>query len=270
MQTKDAIREFFYELIIQNYTERTVRGYKGNIARFNAFIEKEFEITELEEISKPHIKKYIFFLQQKGLTSVYINTILKNLRSLFKYRSNEGYCSNIAEKVGWLKEKKTVIQTFTDAEVKKIITNFTLIDNDDIISNITDGAFRTYTLIKSMCYGDKNTCYPSQKYLAKKLNKNIRTIQRYLIELVQAKMIKIKRKGSISNVYTVMSKVTSTVGNAVKKAKKAYDNHFKKKKDSADIKKTKFNDYEQRNYNYENLEQMLLGEMEYDVTKLLE
>ncbi|AGK97612.1 helix-turn-helix domain-containing protein [Clostridium pasteurianum] len=150
------------------------------------------------------------------------------------------------------------------------MTNFTLIDNDDIISNITDGAFRTYTLIKSMCYGQKIECYPSQKYLAEKLNRSIRTIQRYIIELVKAKMIKIKRRGSISNVYTVMSKVTSTVKEAVNKAKKAYDNHFKKKKDYADIKKTKFNDYEQRNYNYENLEQMLLGNMEYDPQKLLE
>lgn len=85
MLMKDAIREFFYELTIQNYTERTIRGYKGNIRRFNEFIEKEFKITELEETMKPHIKKYILFLQQKGLSSVYINGILKNLRSLFKY-----------------------------------------------------------------------------------------------------------------------------------------------------------------------------------------
>lgn len=150
------------------------------------------------------------------------------------------------------------------------MTNYTILPNNDIMANICDGAFRTYTLIKSMCYGDKNTCFPSQKYLAEKLCKSVRTIQRHLIELVQAKMIKIKRRGSISNVYTIVNKVTSTVENAVKKAKKAYNNHFKKKKDSNDIKKTNFADYEQRSYNYNNLEQMLLGNMEYDPEKLLE
>lgn len=150
------------------------------------------------------------------------------------------------------------------------MTNYTILRNDDIISNnISDGTFRLYCLLNSMCYGDKNACFPSQKYLAEKLNRSIRTIQRYLKELVQAKMIKIKRRGSISNIYTVVNKVTSTVENAVKKAKRAYNNYFKKK-DKGDYKKTNFNDYEQRNYNYSNLEQMLLGNMDYDPEKLIE
>lgn len=149
------------------------------------------------------------------------------------------------------------------------MTNYTIIQNSDITSNISNGAFRLYCLLNSMCYGDKNTCYPGQFYLAEKLSKSIRTIQRYLKELVQAKMIKIKHRGSISNVYTIVNKVTSTVKEAVTKAKKAYDNHFKKKKDNND-KKIKFNDYEQRNYNYNNLEKMLLGNIDYDPEKLLE
>lgn len=151
------------------------------------------------------------------------------------------------------------------------MTNYTILQNKDITcNNISDGAFRLYIFLNSMCYGDKNSCFPGQSYLAEKLNRSIRTIQRYLKELVQVKMIKIKRRGSISNVYTIINKVASTVEKAVKKAKNAYDNHFKKKKDNDDIKKTKFNDYEQRSYNYNNLEKILLGNMEYDPDKLLE
>jgi DNA-binding transcriptional regulator YhcF (GntR family) len=149
------------------------------------------------------------------------------------------------------------------------MTNFTILKNKDITSNISDGAFRAYTLIKSMCYGDKNTCFPSQRYLAEKLNRSVRSIQRYLIELVQAKMIQIKRRGSISNVYTIVNKVTSTVKEAVTKAKKAYNKNFRKKNDD-DYKKTKFNDYDQRNYDFTTLEKIALGEMDYDITKLLE
>lgn len=146
---------------------------------------------------------------------------------------------------------------------------YTILQNDDIIANISDGAFRLYTFLNSMCYGDKNTCFPSQFYLAEKLCKSVRTIQRYLIELVQEGYIKIKRRGSISNVYKIVNKVTSTVKEAMNKAKNAYNRNFKKK-DSNDIKKTNFADYEQRSYNYNNLEQMLLGNMEYDPEKLLE
>lgn len=149
------------------------------------------------------------------------------------------------------------------------MTNYTILQNNNITSNISDGAFRLYCMLNSMCYGEKNTCFPGQSYLAEKLNKSIRTIQRYLKELVQAKMIKIKHRGSISNVYTIVNKVTSTIENAVKNAKKTYNNYFKKK-DKGNYKKTNFNDYEQRNYNYNNLEKILLGEMEYDPEKLLE
>jgi hypothetical protein len=120
-----------------------------------------------------------------------------------------------------------------------------------------------------MCYGNKDQCFPSQKYLSAKLNKSVRSIQRYLLELVQAKMIKIKRRGSISNVYTIVNKVTSTVKEAVTKAKNAYDRNFKKKNDD-DYKKTKFNDYDQRNYDFTTLEKIALGEMEYDSNVLLE
>jgi hypothetical protein len=151
------------------------------------------------------------------------------------------------------------------------MTNYTILPNKDITCNsLSDGAFRLYCLLNSMCYGNKDQCFPGQSYLAEKLNRSVRSIQRYIIELVKIKMIKIKRRGSISNVYKIVNKVTSTVKEAVNKAKNAYNRNFKKKKDNDDIKKTKFNDYEQRGYNFDVLEKMALGEMDYDFTKLLE
>lgn len=75
------------------------------------------------------------------------------------------------------------------------MTNYTILPNNDITLNISDGAFRLYCLLNSMCYGEKDSCFPGQSYLAQKLNRSIRTIQRYMIELVKAKMIKIKRRG---------------------------------------------------------------------------
>lgn len=142
------------------------------------------------------------------------------------------------------------------------MTNYTLIQNEDITKNISDGAFRLYTFLQSMCFGEKDTCYPSQEYLSQKLRKSVRQIQRYIKELVQANLIKIKRRGSISNVYTIIGKkVLQTVDKAVNKAKKAYkDYNNKYKKDKVDS----FNTYDQRNYNYNNLESMLLGQMEYN------
>lgn len=147
------------------------------------------------------------------------------------------------------------------------MTNYTIIQNTDITSSLSDGAFRLYCLLQSMCYGEKDTCFPSQNYLANVLKKSIRTIQRYLNELIAAGIIKKKRRGSISNIYTILGKkILQQVDKAVNKAKnayKSYKNKYKKEKVSS------FNDYEQTQYNFDNLEAMLLGEMKYDPDALL-
>lgn len=126
MLIEDVVKEYLYDIRLRNYTERTIKGYKNNILRFSKFIADEFEIVELEEISHVHIKKYLTYLKGKGLSETYINTILKNLRSLFGYCYKEGYCVNVAKKVSWLKEKKVVIKTFTDDEIRRMIDVYSL------------------------------------------------------------------------------------------------------------------------------------------------
>ncbi|ARC85219.1 HTH domain protein [Clostridium argentinense CDC 2741] len=147
------------------------------------------------------------------------------------------------------------------------MTNYTIIQNDAITSNLGNGAFRLYCLLQSMCYGEKDSCFPSQNYLAEKLNKSTRTIQRYLQELYNAKLIPKRRRGSISNVYTILGrKILQQVDKAVNKAKNAYRSYTSKRRKE---KVSSFNDYEQTQYNFNNLEAVLLGEMEYDPDALL-
>ena len=124
-----------------------------------------------------------------------------------------------------------------------------------------------------MCYGDKITCYPSQKYLATALRCSVRTIQRTLTELKKFNLISIKRRGSISNVYYLLQKkVQQTIENIKDKAK-SRENGSKEKKYtketkntnnknnnySTSVKKDKFNDFEQRDYDFNKLEDLLLN-----------
>lgn len=152
--------------------------------------------------------------------------------------------------------------------------NYTLIDNN-LITNlrITDGAYRCYNLLLSLCYGEKTTCFPSIKYLATALGRSCRTINRYIKELVEIGLIVKRRRGSSSNMYTLLQKkslqvvekvqkAVERVKETVNKAKNVYKEHKNnyKKQERPD-----FNDYDQRdNYNYKNLEAMLLGEMDYN------
>lgn len=139
------------------------------------------------------------------------------------------------------------------------MTNYTIIQNKLITTNISNGSYRLATLLLSMCYAEKDACYPSQKYLAKKLNRSVRTIQRYLKELYENNIIAKRRRGHLTNVYTVLVKKAKEVVNRVKE--KVNKNKYVKKTNYAK-KELRFNNFTQRNRSeedWDNLEKKLLG-----------
>jgi len=131
--------------------------------------------------------------------------------------------------------------------------NYTLIQNNIITSTISDGAYRLLSYLTSMCYGAKTECFPSQKYISENLHKSVRTIQRNIMELIDAGYIKKRRRGSISNIYTILTKLVSEkINKTVERVKTSYNNYKKNKVDH-------FNDFEQRKYDYNKLEDALLN-----------
>lgn len=106
MLINDVIKEFVFEILLRNYFKRTIKGYQNNLFRFAKYVEGEFELSELWGISHINMKSYLNYLKSQKRSEVYINTMLKNLRSLYKYCNEEEYCPNWALKVGWLREKK--------------------------------------------------------------------------------------------------------------------------------------------------------------------
>ena len=102
------------------------------------------------------------------------------------------------------------------------MTDFTMIPNEIISNkNISQGAFKLYCILNNYCYGNKDTCFPSQRTLADQMKKCMRTIQRYIKELIENGIIIIKRRGSISNLYQILTKTAE-------KAKQTADSLFGK------------------------------------------
>lgn len=118
------------------------------------------------------------------------------------------------------------------------MTNFTMVSNEVISDkNISHGAFRLYCILNSYCYGNKDTCFPSQKTLAGRMNKCVRTIQRYLKELMRKGVIKIMRRGSTSNLYQLLNNIASNVKQRAaslfgKSSNKNHKHHNKNSKNS--------------------------------------
>ncbi|MGH4125291.1 MAG: hypothetical protein ACREV6_20440 [Clostridium sp.] len=81
MLINDALKEFIFDCEIRKINPRTLKNYRNNNLRFFNYVEKEFNITELEEFSHLHIKQYFRFLIDKGLAETYANGILKCMRA---------------------------------------------------------------------------------------------------------------------------------------------------------------------------------------------
>ena len=125
MLTKHCLQEFILDCQLRRLSPRTVKGYHNNTLNFLIYSEKHYEITEVEEIRTVHIKQYIQYLLNKKLTASYINGILKCLRAFFHFAVQEEYIyANPADKVRMQKEPKVLIQTFSDDEVRSLLSAF--------------------------------------------------------------------------------------------------------------------------------------------------
>ena len=125
MLTKEILEEFRMECELRRLSMRTVKSYCNNTALFLHYLETQLNVTELEAIRPPHIKKYMQYLIGKKLTPSYINTVLKCIRPFFKYAHGEGYIqTNPAERISWQKEGKVLIATFSDEEVNALLRVF--------------------------------------------------------------------------------------------------------------------------------------------------
>lgn len=109
---------------IKNFSKRTIKTATNSTKAFFVYLDKEFNVNKLDEITHLHIKKYISYMQGLERTESYINSILKYLRMFFRYCMQEEYITegkNPTTKVKWVKEPKVIIETFTDTEARKML-----------------------------------------------------------------------------------------------------------------------------------------------------
>lgn len=150
---EDLLKEFKFDLQIKNYSNRTIETYIYNSNQLVKYLNDYHEITEIESVSTVHVKKFIQHQQSIGNKATYINSLIKSLRAFYVYLVEEEYISlNIMARVKLLKEDKTVIKTFTDKEVIKMIGAYdfkTYLNarNKLIVAMFTDTGIRCSELI---------------------------------------------------------------------------------------------------------------------------
>jgi len=108
-----------------------------------------------------------------------------------------------------------------------------------------------FMALSTFAFNGKDTCFPSQKTVANMLNICTRTVQRSIKKLKEVGYVKVERNLGYVNLYTLFKPIIESGVTKVKTAMNKVKNTYNKKKN-------KFHNYNQRDYDMEELEKKLL------------
>lgn len=130
--------EYLLTLEILGRAEGTIYNHKYAIKLFIEFMDKNYQIYDLESIKPIHLKQLILYWKnEKKWTHRTVNKIFGLIKVMLHYAEEEEYIleqNNPSRKIKKLKETKTIIISFNDDEVKRIIESCT----GNTYSNIRD------------------------------------------------------------------------------------------------------------------------------------
>ena len=235
MLLDDILDEFIFDCQLRKFTERTIKGLKGNNERLFRYLKNELGITELEKVKRQHIQSYINYLSEQGRKETYINGLIKCFRAFFLYCENEEYIKETPmKKVKWQKEELTVIRTFNDDEVVRMINyyngrTFLQARNKLIITMLFDSGIRnnelcnikmediTENAIKIHGKGKKIRYVPLTPAINKMLIRYNRVRKNYIIDKprYQTEYLFLSQKGQQLTIQTVEN-IVRECGIAVK------------------------------------------------------
>lgn len=152
MSLEDALKEFLYECELRKFTWKTVKSYRNGLEYLINYLKQEQNVECVENIESKHLKAFFRYQQKKGRKETYLNGLIKVYRAFFKYLIEEEYLTvNPILKVNWMKEPKTIIITFSDDEVRRMLNvylerDYLSVRNRAIIALLFDTGIRNYEL----------------------------------------------------------------------------------------------------------------------------
>lgn len=174
------------------------------LRRWQAYMEAEFEVQDVEGVEPIHIKKYIQHRQKLGNEKpITLNNNLATLKVFFNYLIDEEYLEekdNPLRRIKSMKEVKRIILTFNDEEVRRIISDV----KEETYSNIRDKLilimlFDTGIRVSELCAIDKADVSMRHILIHGKGSKQrlvyiSKTMRKYMRKYEEAKQERFKHK----------------------------------------------------------------------------
>ena len=185
MLMDEAIQEYGFDCKIRKLSPKTIDNYRKQLKYLQRFLLSEFQIQDVENIKKIHIKRFLAMMDDCGRKPRYINDLLKVFKTFFTYLAREGHIrQEPTADIKNMKMPKVKILTFSNREIRALLEyykgrDFLNVRNRTMIALFFDTGMRLsevitmeanqihedYILVHGK--GAKERLVPSSPYLSK-------------------------------------------------------------------------------------------------------
>lgn len=121
---EELLEEMLFNEKARGISQKTIKKHQKFLNLFFEFLKKE-QIYFVEDVTPKSIRKFMLMKLEEGCAETYVNSHLRSVRAYFRYCVDEDYIcydKNPCERVKWVKERKVIIQTFDDMEIKEMLS----------------------------------------------------------------------------------------------------------------------------------------------------
>jgi integrase/recombinase XerD len=121
---ESALYSFLRDCKVRNLSEHTVKYYRNELTGFMRILEQQGVSTVPSKITTNQIKENVilYMMEELGRSEVTINAKLRAVRAFFNFLHKEGIIAdNPVDNVSLIKQKKTVIETFSRDQLHAIL-----------------------------------------------------------------------------------------------------------------------------------------------------
>jgi len=147
------LENFMLYCTSKNLSPKTIKSYEQTIKLFLKYLEEEFNIENVKEVEKSHLRMYIKYLQERGkytitiskkdddfynrpenrtdlgkkISNTTINNYLRNIKVFFYFLVDEEVLrKNPFEKISYLKAQRKMKETITEENFRVLLRGFDL------------------------------------------------------------------------------------------------------------------------------------------------
>ncbi|MGB0166725.1 MAG: tyrosine-type recombinase/integrase [Luteibaculum sp.] len=109
--------ESFLEYLLHNrkYSEHTIISYRNDLEQFHAFLQDQFELTQVGDCTRDQIRTWVMHLMDSGKSPGTVNRKLATLSSYFKFLQSAGVVKSNPVKLVPKPKKAKKLPTYIDS-----------------------------------------------------------------------------------------------------------------------------------------------------------